>query len=97
MAVEAPARPRARVPKINPTVAPFVVCSNKDCERLLAPVPKKGKGGFVPDVTYVCENCGYEFTLSLVPALGQCRALTDKERDELEPSHNLAGPIPAKE
>ena len=97
MAVEAPARPRPIVPKINPILAPLLICTNKDCKEVLHPRAVKGQGGFVPDAVYVCPNCAYEFKFSFQPAIGQCRALSDKERDELERSHNQAGPIPAKE
>lgn len=75
---------RPRIPKINPTVAPFLVCSNRDCNEILKPVAVKGKGGFVPDVVYVCPNCEYKFTLSLVPALGECKPLSDAEREALK-------------
>lgn len=88
-ATEKPARAPAKIPRINPAVAPFVICSNRDCESVLKPQAVKGKGGCVADIVYVCTNCGYKFTLSLVPALGECKALTEEERDKLEEKKNL--------
>ena len=88
-ATEKPARAPAKIPRINPAVAPFVICSNKDCESVLSPRAVKGKGGCVADIVYVCKKCGYKFILSLVPALGDCKALTDEERDRLDEGKNL--------
>jgi len=84
MAATTETRPRPVVPKTNPIVAPLLICSSRDCNEILQPMARKGKGGFVPEAVYVCRTCRYKFTLSLVPALGDCKPLTDAEQDALD-------------
>lgn len=59
-----------RIPKLNPYVAPTLICSNRNCLRELTPRVSKDQGG-EPSLQYDCENCNYTFHASLTHAMGQ--------------------------
>lgn len=70
-----PPKPKAtKIPTLSPYLAPAVMCSNRDCRRIMHPSTVTDKGGEVM-LRYDCVPCNYSFFASMVHAQGQCKPL----------------------
>ena len=65
---------KIKIPALSPYLAPSVMCSNRDCRKLMKPVAVTDKGGEVM-LRYDCEPCNYSFFMSMIHAQGQCKPL----------------------
>ena len=73
-ATVAPPKP-AKIPDLNPYLAPNVACSNRGCGKILIPVMADNPKGGEKELRYDCESCGYSFYASLMHVQGQCKPL----------------------
>lgn len=65
-------KPKAKIPSLNPYLAPNCVCSNRNCNTVMTPqIGKEKRGGDIV-VFYNCPNCHYDMKVSLQHANGEC-------------------------
>lgn len=62
----------AKIPSMNPWLAPNVLCPNPKCHKILAPVVAHEAKGGEPILAYPCNDCGYAFKASLIRGNGEC-------------------------
>lgn len=75
-----PVEKKTKIPTLNPYLAPAVICSNRDCLKILFPKVSTEKGG-EPTLQYDCENCNYSFFASLVHQQGLCKKLGSEKKN----------------
>ena len=85
-----------KLPTENPWVAPYAVCRNRGCYRILQPEVFMNKAG-APDLVYVCPNCLYKIRASLKPIDGECVALAKEEIEKVRARKGWSFKPPASE
>lgn len=68
-----------KIPSVNPYLAPSVVCSNRNCRRILKPVVVTDKGGELL-LRYDDEWCNYSFYSSMIHAQGICKPIGQENK-----------------